>query len=87
VLYMVIEEFHDPAAVYRRLADRGRQLPDGLKYCGSWVKQDLAGCYQVMECDDRGTLDRWIGSWADLVSFEVVPVISSNEALNIFRQD
>jgi hypothetical protein len=33
-----------------------------------------------MECDDRGLLDEWLARWEDLVSFEVVPVISSAEA-------
>ena len=36
--------------------------------------------WQVMECDDRALLDRWIAAWADLVDFEVVPVVSSAEA-------
>ena len=37
-------------------------------------------CYQVMETDDRALLDQWIAGWADLVDFEVYPVISSAEA-------
>jgi GNAT superfamily N-acetyltransferase len=33
-----------------------------------------------METDDRALLDRWIAQWADLVDFEVHPVIASAEA-------
>ena len=82
MLYLVIEHFRggDPAPVYHRFRDRGRLAPDGLRYVASWVTTDLARCYQVMECDDRALLDAWIARWADLVTFEVVPVVTSAEA-------
>jgi hypothetical protein len=79
---MVIERFRggDPAPVYRRFRERGRLAPEGLTYVGSWVRADLALCWQVMECADRALLDRWIAAWEDLVEFEVVPVVTSAEA-------
>ncbi len=81
MLYMVIEDFRgDPAPVYRRFRERGRLAPEGLQYVGSWVAQDLQRCYQVMACEDRRLLDRWMEQWQDLVAFEVVPVITSAEA-------
>ena len=59
MLYMVIETFRDgdPVPVYKRFRDRGRLMPDGIVYRGSWVTEDLRRCYQVMECDDRRLLD------------------------------
>jgi uncharacterized protein DUF3303 len=33
-----------------------------------------------MESPDRALLDQWLAQWADLVDFEVVPVITSAEA-------
>ena len=54
--YLVIERYRDPVAVYRRLREAGRQLPEGLSHVASWVTQDLSGCYQVMECQDRALL-------------------------------
>ena len=82
MLYLVIEHFRDgdPAPVYHRFRDQGRLAPDGLRYVASWVTTDLTRCYQVMECDDRALLDAWIARWADLVEFEVVPVVTSTEA-------
>ena len=81
-LYMVVEKFKsgDAVPVYRRFRDRGRLAPDGLTYVSSWVHEALDRCYQLMEADDRALLDQWIAQWADLVDFEVCPVISSKEA-------
>jgi hypothetical protein len=78
---MVIEDFRgDPAPVYRRFAERGRLAPDGLRYVASWVTTDVLRCYQVMECDDRASLEEWMARWSDLVDFEVIPVMSSADA-------
>lgn len=79
--YLIIENFRDrdPVPVYRRFRERGRLAPDGLTYVGSWITEDLARCYQVMECSDRRLLDQWLSEWSDLVEFEVMPVLSSSE--------
>jgi hypothetical protein len=81
-LFMIVEHFRggDPRPVYERFRRRGRLAPDGLRYVSSWVTDDLTRCYQVMECDDPGLLDEWIAAWADLVDFDVHPVITSAEA-------
>jgi hypothetical protein len=55
-------------------------MPDGIEYLGSWVSGDLRRCFQIMACEDRRLLDRWIGNWDDLTEFEVIPVVTSAEA-------
>lgn len=82
MLYMIVERFRpgQAPAVYRRARDRGRMIPPGLAYVSSWVEPDFSRCFQLMECDDPALIDRWIAEWADLVDFEVVPVITSAEA-------
>ena len=55
-------------------------LPEGLTYLDSWVSADLERCFQLMECDDASLIERWTAEWEDLVDFEVVPVISSEQA-------
>jgi len=80
--FMIIERFRDgnPVPVYRRYRDRGRMMPDGIEYRGSWVTEDLSRCFQIMECDDRRLLDEWMKNWSDITNFEVTPVITSAEA-------
>ena len=81
-LYMIVEHFRngDAAPVYRRFKESGRLAPDGLTYVSSWVAENLATCYQLMETSDRALLDEWMRNWKDLVEFEVRPVITSREA-------
>ena len=81
--YMVIEDFKPGKVgeIYQRLRDSGRHMPPGLVYVGSWITDDMSRCYQVMECDDRALIDEWISHWTDLMEFQVVPVISSAEAM------
>jgi hypothetical protein len=82
MLYMVLETFKDGAApeVYRRARERGRLMPEGLRYVSSWVDLGFERCFQVMETDDPSLFDLWIAEWADLVEFEVVAVQTSAEA-------
>jgi hypothetical protein len=83
MLYMVVERFkqRDAAAVYRRFRDRGRLMPDGLRYVSSWVETNWDRCFQLMECEDPALFDHWIAQWADLMEFEVVAVIPSKDAV------
>ena len=82
MLFMIVEHFRDgdPVPVYRRFRERGRLMPAGLTYVGSWISEDLTRCYQVMECVDRSLLDEWMSHWEDVMRFEVVPVVTSPEA-------
>jgi Protein of unknown function (DUF3303) len=77
---MVIETYKDAPAVYQRFRERGRMMPDGVVYIGSWVEESGRRCYQIMEADAPDLLDQWMTNWRDLVDFEVVPVVTSAEA-------
>ena len=81
--YMVVEHFRggDALPVYRRFRDQGRLAPEGLRYVASWVTDDLQRCFQIVECQDPQLLVEWTARWEDLVEFEVVPVMTSAEAV------
>ena len=79
--YMVIERFtKGPGPVYERFAEQGRMVPAGLTFVASWVDEGLDRCFQVMETDDPAVFDEWTARWSDLVDFEIVPVLTSEEA-------
>ena len=81
MLFMVVEKFRGGAKpVYRRFAEKGRMLPDGLSFVNSWVQDDLSRCFQLMECEDASLLKTWAEKWSDLVDFEFVPVVAGETA-------
>jgi hypothetical protein len=82
MLFMVVERFkdRDPVPIYARLAAKGRMMPAGLKYVGSWIETSFDRCFQVMECHDERLFHEWTEQWRDLMDFEIVPVMTSQEA-------
>jgi hypothetical protein len=89
MMFMVVETFRnqDAKAIYRRLRERGRMTPDGLKFVSSWVAADLGRCFQLMEADDITLLQRWIAGWSDLMAFEVVPVVAGKDTAEALSGD
>ena len=86
MLYMIVERFRggDAAPVYRRFREKGRMMPEGLRYVSSWVTRDYGRCFQVMECENPDLLEQWMASWRDLMEFEVIPVVASVDAVAAF---
>ena len=81
---MIIERFKDAKAVYRRAREKGRMLPEGLKYIASWVEATYDQCFQLVECDDASLFQRWVILWQDLVDL-MNPVVESREAANVIE--
>lgn len=80
MLFMVIERFadNDMLPVYKRVAEKGRGLPEGLKYVNSWIEPNFGRCFQLMESDDLTLFQQWVLHWQGTgVTFEIVPVVES----------
>ena len=79
---MVIERYknRDARSVYLRFKEKGRMMPDGLQYVGSWVEDNFDRCFQLMECEDPALFQQWTSHWEDLADFEIVHVVSSADA-------
>jgi hypothetical protein len=88
MLFMVIERFknRDPKAIYRRLRDGGRQMPEGLRYVDSWIEPNFDRCFQVMETTDPALLQKWILNWGDLMDFEIVPIVPAKETRTLVEK-
>jgi hypothetical protein len=82
MLLMLIERFadQDAIAVYTHLRDKGRGLPDRLKYIDSWVEPNFDRCFQLMECEDLRLVQEWVLHWRRLATFEIVPVVPAKDA-------
>jgi Protein of unknown function (DUF3303) len=81
---MVVERFTTGARpVYARASERGRMLPDGLRFIDSWIVDDGAytTCFQLMETEDPSLFQTWMDAWRDLTHFEIHPVIDSTEVM------
>jgi hypothetical protein len=89
MMFMVVETFRnqDAKAIYRRLRDKGRMMPDGLTFVNSWVAADLGRCFQLMETDDVTLMQRWIANWSDLMGFEIVPVVPGKDTAQALSGD
>jgi hypothetical protein len=82
MLFMVIERFerNDMVPIYKRLEQKGRQLPEGLAYVDSWIEANFSRCFQLMECADTRLLQEWVLGWRGTgAAFEIVPVVPSRE--------
>ena len=67
MLYMVIERFKQAPAIYQRLREKGRMMPQGLEYISSWIGVDRKICWQLMRTEDESLFQRWIENWKDLL--------------------
>lgn len=76
---MVIEKYKDKEAVYKRFHEKGRMMPDGVRYVDSWVSEDGNVCYQINEAESIELLRKWASNWDDVTDFAFIPVIRSQE--------
>ena len=79
MLFMVVERFKDRRLTAERFRRNGRMLPEDVTYDASWMVLDGGRCFQVMEAPDQETLMTWVRRWDDIVDFEVVPVLTSQQ--------
>jgi uncharacterized protein DUF3303 len=84
--FMVIEHFKDRQAVAERFRASGRMLPDGLAYHASWIDPASNRCFQVMEATGADRFVPWTAAWADIVDFEIIPVLTSAEFWTLVQQ-
>ncbi len=82
----VVERFKDAPAIYQRLREKGRMMPEGLEYVSSWIDVDLKICWQLMRAEDESLFRAWTDSWKDLMDFEIVPVRTSAEVRELIEK-
>ena len=58
-------------------------MPEGLEFISSWIDLGFKACWQLMQTEDFALFDKWIANWSDPVDFEIVPVRTSAEAVEL----
>jgi hypothetical protein len=80
MLFMMVEHFKkDARLIGERFQSSARMMPEGVTYHASWVDPAGARCYQIMEAERPELISEWTSHWDDLVDFEIVPVVTSND--------
>jgi Protein of unknown function (DUF3303) len=87
MLFMIVEHFKngDPKPIRERFVRDGRMMPDNIVYHASWIDPQSARCFQVMEATDAEKLNVWMNCWDDLIDFEIIPILSSQEYWSQFE--
>ena len=52
----------------------------------SWIDLAFQYCSRLMQTEDFALSDKWTANWRDLVDFEIVPVHTSAEAVEVISQ-
>ena len=80
--YLIIEHFYPDRIkdLYDAFDRKGRLLPEGLTFLNSWIDEEVKTCYQIMESPRLDLLYEWTELWKDYATFEIIPVINSEEA-------
>lgn len=80
MLFVVIEHFKQgPAPIGERFAAKGRMMPPDVAYVSSWLEESGDRCWQLMEAPNLEAFQDWTRNWDDLMDFEIVPVLTSQE--------
>ena len=84
---MIIEHFKngDPLPIRERFVRNGRMMPNDIVYHASWIDSQNARCFQVMEAASAERLNVWTSCWDDLVDFEIIPILSSQDYWSQFE--
>jgi Protein of unknown function (DUF3303) len=80
--FLLIMRYKNPKAVNARLREKGYLFPSGILHLGTWIDADLDRGFELVKTYDLRLLRGWMLKWDDLVEFEVVRVLSSDQARN-----
>lgn len=79
MLFMVIERIKDIDAVGARFREKGRMMPEEVRYLASWLEPDGTRCFQLVEAPDEAAFAGWTPHWDDLMDFEIRLVLTSQD--------
>lgn len=69
-----------------RFLETGAPPPDGVTLHGRWFTASDSKGFMLAETDDPKALFRWVSEWADIIDFEIEPVVRDDEAGPILKE-
>ncbi len=85
MLFMVVFTFQtkDREAVVARFKETGGPPPEGVRMVGRWHDAGLHRGFVLAESNTLENVAKWCHRWADLIAFEVVPVLDDDGVKNV----
>lgn len=79
--YSITTDHRDAAQA--RFQETGGLPPDGATMVERWHRTGGLGGYVLCESDDPVAIGKWMQDWTDLLTFEIIPVISDDEITEV----
>jgi hypothetical protein len=68
-----------------RFLETGGVPPEGVTMVGRWHSASGSKAYVLASADDAKGIYKWVAGWADLIEFDVDPVVDDEEAAAILK--
>lgn len=69
-----------------RFLETGGPPPAGVEMVGRWHSVSGARGWVIAKTQDVKALFRWVRDWADVLEFEVEPIVTDEEAAEVLRE-
>jgi hypothetical protein len=67
----------------KRFLETGALPPAGVTMHGRWHTLAQDRCFLLAETEDPSAIYKWVSMWADMINFEVHPVLDDKQAAAI----
>lgn len=68
-----------------RFLENGAPPPEGVQLLGRWFTASHSKGFMLVETDDPKALFRYVSEWADIMNFEIEPVVTDEEAGSVLK--
>ncbi len=69
--------------VHDRFKQTGGPPPEGVEMVGRWHSAEGNRGWLICESDGADGIARWLQEWSDLISFEVTPVLTDDQFMEV----
>lgn len=69
--------------VIKRRAEKGAMIPEGMKVLGEWSDTSGGRVFRLVEMDDPKVGIAASLAWSDLGKIEIVPVMATEESIQV----